>query len=91
MAHSNQARKRIRQNEKRRIHNKAKSSAMKTYMKRLADAVRGGDRSAAEKVLVETCKHIDKAAKTNVIHKNTAARRKGQLMRLVAKMGGGAR
>ena len=84
MAHSKQARKRIRQNEKRRVHNKAQSSEVKTLIKRLQDAVAKGDKAGATAMLPLVCKKLDKAAKTNVLHKNTAARRKSLVARMVA-------
>ena len=87
MAHSKQARKRIRQNETRRLRNKARSSEVKTLIKRLQDAVDKGDKAAATAMLPLVCKKIDKAAKTNVIHKNTASRKKSLAARLVAGAG----
>lgn len=84
MAHSKQSRKRIRQNDKRRLRNKAKSSEVKTILKRLQEVVAKGDKAAATAMLPLVCKKIDKAAKSNVMHKNTAARRKSLVARLVA-------
>ncbi len=81
MAHSKQAEKRIRQNEKARIRNKAVSSRMKTVLKTTLTAAESGDVAAAESRLVEAVKAVDKAAKSGVIHKNTAARRKSRLAR----------
>ncbi|MEZ5964799.1 MAG: 30S ribosomal protein S20 [Planctomycetota bacterium] len=84
MAHSKQARKRIRQNETRRLRNKGRSSEMRTLMKRLQEAVAKGDKATAVAMLPTVCKKIDKAAKTHVIHKNTASRKKSLVARLVA-------
>lgn len=84
MAHSKQSRKRIRQTEKRRVANKSKTSEMKTMMKRLEAAVQQGDKAAAAAMLPLVVKKIDKAAKANVIHKNTAARRKSLVARMVS-------
>lgn len=84
MAHSKQARKRIRQNEKRRLRNKAQSSEVKTLLKRLQDVVSKGDKAAATAMLPLVCKKIDKAAKTAVFHKNTASRKKSLVTRMVA-------
>lgn len=81
MAHSKQAEKRIRQNEKARLRNKAVSSRMKTVLKTTLTAAESGDVAAAESRLVEAVKTVDKAAKAGVIHKNTAARRKSRLAR----------
>ncbi len=84
MAHSKQSRKRIRQNDKRRLRNKAKSSEVKTILKRLQEVVAKGDKAAATAMLPLVCKKIDKAAKSSVMHKNTASRRKSLVARLVA-------
>ncbi|MCC6672837.1 MAG: 30S ribosomal protein S20 [Planctomycetes bacterium] len=86
MATSISSNKRIRQNEKRRIRNRALSSAYKTTMKRLLQAVEKGDRAAAEAALNEALARIDKAAKSSVLHKNSAARKKSQVMRAVARL-----
>lgn len=76
--------KRNRQNEKRRLRNKARKSEMKTRSKtavRLAEA--GEDHSGA---VARAYKAIDKAAKTGAIHKNAAARRKSRLARRINKI-----
>ncbi|HLQ36965.1 MAG TPA: 30S ribosomal protein S20 [Planctomycetota bacterium] len=86
MAHSKQARKRIKQNEKNRLANKAKMTAMKNGLKALFAAVAAGDKPAATLLLARTCKIIDKAAKKDVIHDNNAARQKSRAMRVVAAM-----
>lgn len=86
MAHSKQAKKRIRTTEKRRLLNKARSSSMRTSVKRLMEAVEAGDKATAQQELSATLSRIDKAAKKNVIHPNTAARKKGQMMRAVGSL-----
>ncbi len=86
MAHCKQARKRIRQNEKNRVANKAKMSAIKTGLKAVMAAVQAGDKPKAQVLAVKACTTIDKAAKTHVIHKNNAARHKSQVMRAVNSM-----
>ena len=83
MAHSKQAEKRIRQNEKARLRNKAVSSRMKTTVKAVLGAAEDGDAGSAEARLVEAIQAVDKAARAGVIHKNTAARRKSRLARTV--------
>jgi len=86
MAHSKQAKKRIRQNVKQNLANKAKASEVRTYTKKLLAAVKAGDKTEAQRLLPLTAKRIDKAAKTNVIHQNAAARRKSQIMKAVQGM-----
>lgn len=77
--------KRIRQNEKRRLRNKAVRSEIKTRIKRVKAAVLEGDNQALEEKLRVATKRIDKAASKGIIHKNKAARLKSQLHRCVSK------
>ena len=86
MAHSKQALKRARQGEKNRVANKAKMTRMKSAVKSLMALIQAGDKPKATAMLTTVCKIIDKAAQGHVIHKNNAARHKGQVMRRVAAM-----
>jgi small subunit ribosomal protein S20 len=86
VAHSLSAKKRIRQNEKRRARNRARKGAMRTQIKKLETTVReGSDLTAIDKTLRDTQKNIDKVAAKGSIHKNTASRQKARLARLVNK------
>ena len=73
--------KRDRQNEKRRMRNKAVRSEMKTRVKRAYEAVASGDADAAQAELRLAVKKLDVAAAKGVIHKNKAANHKSALMR----------
>jgi small subunit ribosomal protein S20 len=86
MAHSKQAKKRIRPSENNRILNKGMASAMRTEMKRVLTAVAEGDRTAAEAALPLAIRKIDKAAKKNLVHSNNAARKKSLLMRAIGRI-----
>jgi small subunit ribosomal protein S20 len=81
MPNTEQAKKRLRQTEKKRAANKAAASRMKTEMKKVITAIEEGDPAAAEQILPEAFKRIDKAAKRRVIHPNNAARKKSLLAR----------
>jgi small subunit ribosomal protein S20 len=59
---------------------------MRTYVRKLNEAVTAGNRSEAEALLSTVCKKIDKAARANCIHANTAARKKSLAARRVAAM-----
>lgn len=83
MPNSRQAKKRMRQDEKRRLNNRSKSSAMKTAMRRVAEVAAEGDAAKLDEALATAYKRIDKCAKANIIHKNTAARRKSLVARSV--------
>ena len=87
MAHSKQAKKRIRQNEKQRLLNKALASRMRTEVKRVLRHVEAGDTEAARAALPQAMRFVDKAAKRHVIHENTAARKKSRLHRAIQRAG----
>ncbi|HXX89622.1 MAG TPA: 30S ribosomal protein S20 [Acidimicrobiales bacterium] len=78
--------KRNRQNERRRLRNKAVRSEMRTRSKRAVTAVEAGADDAQE-LLAAAIKRIDSAAAKGVIHKNQAANRKSRLMRRAAAGG----
>lgn len=81
MPNTKQAKKRMDQSERRRLANKAKTSAMRTAMKKVLQA---DSAEAARAALPSAVKRIDKAAKQNIIHPNNAARKKQRLSRHVA-------
>jgi small subunit ribosomal protein S20 len=75
--------KRNRQNEKRRLRNKAAKSEIKTRVKTAVRAVDEGAETTDEALRLAV-KRLDKAAARGIIHKNQAANRKSALMRHVA-------
>ncbi len=76
--------KRNRQNEGRRVRNKAIRSRLKTEVKKAQQAAEGDDRTAAADQVRSTVRLLDKAVSKGVIHKRTAARRKSKLARRAA-------
>jgi small subunit ribosomal protein S20 len=75
--------KRNRQNERRRLRNKAVRSEMRTRSKSATAALDAGSEDAAE-LLLAAVRRLDRAAAKGVIHKNQAANRKSRLMRRAA-------
>ena len=75
--------KRNRQNEKRRVRNKAVRSEMRTRVKAARTSAEAGDENSAENLKL-AIKHIDKAASKGIIHKNNAARKKSRLIKSLA-------
>lgn len=73
------AKKRLRQNVKRHLRNRAHKSALKTQMKKFLTVLKEGKMQAAEEELRLTVKKIDKSAATGILHKNTASRKKSRL------------
>lgn len=84
MPNNKQALKRLRQDEKRRLLNKGIRSSMRTAIKRVLRA-ENAEQGAA--LLPLATKRIDKAAKTNIIHANAAARYKSRLAKRVNALG----
>ena len=72
--------KRNRQNERRRLRNKAVRSELKTRQKAVLQAAENGSDDVAELTRL-AIKRLDKAASKGVIHKNQAARRKSRLIK----------
>jgi len=77
--------KRNRQNEKRRVRNKAVRSEVRTRSKSAVTTAEQGTEDRAEALRMAVSR-IDKAASQGVIHKNQAANRKSRLMRRAAKL-----
>jgi len=84
MPNNKQAKKRMRQDDERRLHNKTIKSSMRTAVKRVL-AAETADK--ANEALPIAMKRIDKAAKAHIIHDNAAARYKSRLARNIAAKG----
>jgi len=79
VAHSISAKKRVRQNEKRRAINRARKSQIKTLIKRFETAAAGGNLEAAAEQYRLVAQKLDKISSTSTMHKKTAARKKSRL------------
>ena len=84
MANIKSAQKRIRVAAKRQARNKHIKSGTKTAIKKVNVAVKAGD-AAAQDLLIQAISTIDKACSKGVFHKNTAARKKSKLTKMVNK------
>lgn len=71
--------KRVRQNEKKRLVNRANRSTVRTEIKKLRSALTAGDKTQSVELLGGTVSAIDKAVNKGILHKNTAARYKARL------------
>ena len=81
MAHSLSAKKRIRQNIKRRGRNRWRKERVKEAIKAFEDAVVSGNAKVAAEQLQACYKQLDQVAAKGAIHKNAAARKKSRLAR----------
>ena len=86
MANSSQAKKRVRQAEKRRQHNASYRSMMRTCVKRVLKAIATGDKVQADAAYKAAVPVIDSTAKKGLMHPNKAARHKSRLNRHIRQM-----
>ncbi len=76
------ARKRMRQEQKRRLHNRSVKSIVKTQVTKARQAIiTDVDVEIAADAVRAAVSDLDRAAKKGVIHPNNAARRKSRLMK----------
>jgi len=73
------AQKRMRQEQKRRLHNRSVKSLVKTQITKARQAVAVDE--DAEEAVRAAVSELDRAVKKGVIHRNNAARRKSRLMK----------
>jgi small subunit ribosomal protein S20 len=84
VANTRSAKKRIKQNEKRRLRNRALRSEIRSAVKTARSAAVGKTPKAAEEVHA-AIRELDRAVSRGVIHRNTAARKKSSLARSLAR------
>lgn len=87
MAHHKSAIKRIKQNAKRNARNRHVSTTLKTYIKRVREAVAANDKVAATAALQAAIPVIDASASKGVIHSSNASRNVSRLTILVNTLG----
>jgi len=86
VAHSLSANKRIRQNEKRRMRNRTRTSALKTEIRKVQDMVRERNAPSAREQLNTAYKKLDQVAAKGTIHRNKASRTKSRLAKRVVSL-----
>jgi small subunit ribosomal protein S20 len=79
MPNHKSAEKRMRQNERRRLINRSNRARLRSSIKNLRSALKGGDAGEVKTLLPQTVSEIDKAVQKGVLHRNSAARQKSRL------------
>ncbi len=79
MPNHKSAKKRVRQNERRRVINRGNRAELRTSIKKLRTALAGSDSRNVSAQLPVTVSEIDKAVQKGVLHRNAAARYKSRL------------
>lgn len=87
MANTPQAKKRARQNEARFAVNKARRSRIRTYLRKLEEAIASGDKAAAADALKAAQPELMRGVTKGVFHKNTVARKMSRLSARVKALG----
>ena len=78
--------KRIKTNEKARLRNKAVKSSVKTAVRKFRSAADAGDPVAAQALLRDASRQLDKAASKGVLHPNQAANKKSAMAKRAAAL-----
>ena len=87
MANTPQAKKRARQNEARFQINKARRSRIRTFLRKVEEALASGDKDAATAALRAAQPELMRGVTKGVFHKNTASRKMSRLASRVKALG----
>jgi small subunit ribosomal protein S20 len=85
MPTTSSAKKRQRQNIKRRASNRSAKSMLKTQVRKVNATAATGDKAAIDTEFKLATQKLDRAAAKGVIHKNAAARKKSRLSKMLKK------
>lgn len=90
MANTPQSKKRARQAERRTDINKARRSRIRSYLRKVEEAIASGDPAKAADALHAAQPELARGVTKGVLHKNTAARKMSRLSSRVKALGAGA-
>ena len=83
MANSPQSKKRARQNERRALVNQSRRSRIRTFIRKVEEAIASGDQAAAADALRAAQPEVMRGVNKGIFHKNTASRK---ISRLAARV-----
>ena len=83
MANTSSAKKAVRKIERQTAVNRARRSQMRTYLRKVEEALATGDSAAATAALGEAAPLMMRAAQKGIVHKNTASRKVSRLSKRV--------
>jgi small subunit ribosomal protein S20 len=87
MANTPQSKKRALQNEKRHVVNRARRSRIRTFLRKVEEAIASGDKDAAGAALRAAQPELMRGVTRGVFHKNTASRKMSRLASRVKALG----
>jgi small subunit ribosomal protein S20 len=79
MANTPSAKKAVRKIARRTAVNKSRRSQMRTYVRKVEEAIAGGDQAIALAALLAAEPLVMRAAQKGIVHKNTASRKVSRL------------
>jgi len=83
MPHTKSAKKHLRQSASRREHNKSVKREIKKQTRKVLEALQANQPDQAKSEFAKVSRKLDRAGAKNILHPNTAARRKSRLARLI--------
>ena len=86
MANSASARKRIRTNNRRAVINQARRSRIRTFIRKVEEAIAGGDQAVAREALKTAQPEIMRGVNKGIFHKKTASRKVSRLNQRIKAM-----
>jgi small subunit ribosomal protein S20 len=86
MANTEQSKKRVRQTERRTEVNKARRSRIRTFLRKVEEAIAAGNPDAAKAALLAAQPELDRGVTKGVLHKNTVARKMSRLSARVSAL-----
>jgi len=87
MANSPQSKKRARQTQRRTLVNKNRRTRIRTFIRKVEEAIAGGDKEAAAAALKNAQPEIMRGVTKGILHKNTASRKVSRLAARVKALG----
>lgn len=87
MANSPQSKKRARQNDRNRLVNKNRRSRIRTFIRKVEEAIAGGDKESALVALRSAQPELMRGVSKGIFHKNTVARKMSRLAARVNAIG----
>ena len=88
MAHTRSAKKRLRQTERRTAINRARKSRVRSFVRKVEEAIASGDKAAAHAALRTAEPELMRGARKNVLHRNAASRKVSRLSKRINTMTG---
>lgn len=86
MANTSSAKKMVRKIERRTAVNKARRSRIRTFIRKVEEAIASGDKTAAAEALRAAQPELHRAASKGVVHKLTVSRKISRLAARVKKL-----